>query len=99
MAQPTPNEGNQQMGMVQVESAMQILEQALPQLGTTTPEGKSVLAALSNLARHFNRQSSAELVPAQIIQMAQAAKPSALQQMLAQGQQQSPQAGAQPPAQ
>ena len=97
MAQPTPNQGNQQMGMVQVETAVQILEQALPALGTTTPEGKAVLTALSALAKQFSRQEAGPLVPAQIMEMAQASKPSALQQMLSQGQQ--PGAGAPPPAQ
>src|SRR5512146_3306948 len=82
MAQPSPNQGNMQMGRVQVESAMQMLEQALPALGTGTPDGAAVIRALSSLARHFNRQKNAELVPAQLMEMAQANQPSQLQQML-----------------
>lgn len=72
---------------------MQLMEHALMQLGSTTPEGESVIRALSTLARHFNRQKNSELVPAQIMEMAQANKPSPLQQMLAQQG-----AGAQPAA-
>ena len=84
MAQPSANRGNAMMGKAQVESAMQILEQALPQLGTSSPEGGAVIRALSALARHFNRPEGKELVPAQIMQMAQAAKPSPMQGMLSQ---------------
>ena len=93
MAQPSPNKGNEQMGRVQVESAMQLLEQGLQQVGTTSPAGEAILKALTALAKHFNRQQSAEMVPAQIMEMAHAAQPSPLQQMLAQRQA----AGAQPP--
>lgn len=100
MAQPSPNQGNMQMGRVQVESAMQLLERALQAVGTTTAEGEAVLKALTALAKHFNRQKAQELVPAQILEMAHANQPSDLQQMLAQrpgagGAQQTPQ----PPAQ
>ena len=83
MAQPSPNRGNAMMGKAQVESAMQILEQALPQLGTSSPEGAAIIRALSALARHFNRQQGAELVPSQIMMQAQAARPSPLAGMMA----------------
>ena len=84
MAQPSPNRGNAQMGKAQVESAMQILEQAIAQLGSSSKEGAAVIRALNTLATHFNRQEGNELVPSQIMQMASAAKPSPLAAMLAQ---------------
>ena len=64
MAQPMPNDGARQMGMVQVETAMQLLEQALPTLGSNTPEGAAVLKAMSVLSKPFNRQQAQPLVPA-----------------------------------
>src|SRR5512135_354746 len=76
MAQPSANRGNAMMGKAQVESAMQILEQALAQLGTSSPEGSAVIKALSALARSFSRPEGKELVPSQIMHMAQAARPS-----------------------
>lgn len=93
MAQPTPNDGARQMGMVQVETAMQMLERALPVLGSNTPEGKAALGALSMLSKIFQRQQSQDLVPAQIAEMARAQQQSPMTQMMAQGQPQ----GAQPP--
>lgn len=74
------------MGMVQVESAMQMLEQALPSLGSTTPEGAAVLKAMTALAKVFNRPEAQELVPAQIAELARAQAPSAMQQMISGGQ-------------
>lgn len=97
MAQPTPNDGARQMGMVQVETAMQMLERALPVLGSNTPEGKAALGALSGLSKIFQRQQSQDLVPAQIAEMARAQQQSPMTQMMAQGQGQPPQGAAPAP--
>lgn len=86
MSQPTPNDGARQMGMVQVETAMQMLEKALPVLGSNTPEGKAALQALHGLSRAFQRQPSQDLVPAQIAEMARAQQQSPISQLMAQGQ-------------
>lgn len=83
MAQPAQNEGSRQMAMVQVETAMQMLEQALPGLGSTSEEGRVVLRAMSSLSTKFNRAKAQELVPAQIAQMAQSQQQSPLASMLA----------------
>lgn len=85
MAQPTPNDGAKQMGSVNVESAMQMLEQALPHVGSNTPEGSAILAALSTLSKHFNRQKSKDLVPAQLMELARAQKSSPLAGMIGGG--------------
>ena len=95
MAQPTPNDGARQMGMVQVETAMQMLEKALPVLGSNTPEGKAALQALHGLSRAFQRPQSQDLVPAQIAEMARAQRASPVAQMMQQPPQQ-PQGGGQP---
>ena len=85
MAQPSPNDGNKQMGMVNVETAMQMLEQALPDLGSNTPEGAAVIKALSVLSSKFNRGPAQQLVPAQITELQKAQQPSPLAGMLAGG--------------
>ncbi len=86
MAQPTPNDGARQMGMVQVETAMQMLEKALPVLGSNTEEGKAALRALHTLSQKFQRQKSEGLVPAQIAEMARAQQQSPIAQLMAGGQ-------------
>lgn len=85
MQQPTPNDGARQMGMVQVETAMQMLEKALPTLGSNTPEGQAALSALKTLSGKFQRQKSQDLVPAQIAEMARAQQQTPIAQMMAQG--------------
>lgn len=85
MAQPSPNEGARQMGIVQVETAMQMLEQALPQLGSGSPEGAAVLKAMSALSKLVTAQAR-DLVPAQIAQLAMAQKQSPIGALM-QGQQ------------
>jgi hypothetical protein len=82
MTQPSPNEGKRQMGMVKVEGAMQMLEQAIPDLGSNTPEGAAVTRALSALSSKFNRAKSEGLVPAQILELAKAQQPSPIAGML-----------------
>ena len=54
MSQPTPNDGSMQMGRVNAETAMEMLEQAIPTLGSDTPEGHAVIKALAILARLFS---------------------------------------------
>lgn len=98
MTQPTPNEGGKQMAAVNVEGAMQMLEQAIPNLGSNTEEGKAVLEVLTKLSKYFNRQQSKELIPAQLMELARAQKQSPLAGMI--GGMGAPAAGgpAQPPA-
>lgn len=98
MAQPTPNEGAKQMGGVTVEGAMQMLEQALPQVGSNTPEGQAIVAALKTLGKHFNRGKSKELVPAQLLELARAQKQSPLAGMIGGGMGAPAAGGAAPPA-
>jgi hypothetical protein len=83
MAQPSPNDGAKQMGIVQVETAMQLMEQALPTLGSNTEEGAAVLKAMTALAKAFNRQKSKDLVPAQIQEMARTQQQSPMAQAMA----------------
>lgn len=94
MSQPSENDGSRQIGMVQVETGMQMLERALPSLGMNTPEHAAVLKALSALAKAFAREKSEGLVPAQIAMMARAQHASPMAQMIQGG---APAQSAQPP--
>ena len=99
MAQPTPNAGNAQMGKVRVSSALQLLTQALQDLGATSLEGQAVVRAMGNLAKHFGRSKDESLVPAQLSEMVRANQGGQLQGLLQQQQQQPPPPmGAQPGA-
>ena len=82
MSQPSENSGAKQIGMVQVETAQQMLERALPSLGMNTPEHAAVTKALALLSKHFERAKSEQLVPAQIAEMARAQGGSPIQQMM-----------------
>lgn len=82
------------MGMVNVESAMQMLEQAVAQLGSNTEEGKVVLEALTKLSKSFNRPQAEELVPAQVIELARKQRQSPIAAMMDQQQQPQPPAAA-----
>lgn len=84
MAQPSPNEGDAQIGRVNVESAMTMLEQAVPVLGSNTPEGAAVLKALTLLSKIFARQEAQQLVPAQVMELMRAQQPSQLAGMIGQ---------------
>lgn len=79
MAQPTPNEGNRQMGAVQVESAIQLLDRALGEFAPSSPEHAAVVRAIGSLSKHFNRQKSKELIPAQLMELVQANKASPME--------------------
>jgi hypothetical protein len=85
MAQPTANEGSRQMGMVQVETAMQMLEQACATLGTGTKEYTAAEKALGALSKVFNRSKAKELVPAQIAEMARAQQQSPIAPLMSGG--------------
>lgn len=50
---PSPNRGLQSKGLTQVQTAVRILEQALPLLGADTEPGKDVMKALTSLSKHI----------------------------------------------
>lgn len=69
MSTPQEPEGVKQGGMVQVAMALELMQQALPQVGVHTEEGKSLLKALTQLAKHFGQPKQKELIPAEVAQM------------------------------
>ncbi len=89
MAQPTENAGDMQQAAAEVESTMAVLSQAMARLPVGSPQWAAVNKALTVLSKAFAQQQGRDLVPAQIMQMAQANQSSPLMAML----QQQPQGG------
>lgn len=69
MSTPQPQDGAKQGGMVQIAMAIEMMQQALPQVGSHTEEGKSILKALTQLSKHFGKPKQRELIPAEVAQM------------------------------
>ena len=69
MSTPQEPEGQKQGGMVQIAMALELMQQALPQIGSHTPEGQSILKALTQLSKHFGKPDSKELIPAEVAQL------------------------------
>ena len=71
MSTPQENKGEQKGAMVQVQMAIDILEQALPAFGSETEEGHAVLDALKGLSKKFasKRDKGRELIPSEIMNL------------------------------
>lgn len=55
--------------MAQVAMALELLQHALPQVGSHTEEGKSLLRALTQLSKHFGKPKQKELIPSEVAQL------------------------------
>jgi hypothetical protein len=73
MSTPEPKMGNREAAMINVSMALDLLEQSLPALGSETPEGKSILAAIRTMTGLLGpkKEKTAELQPAEILQLLQ----------------------------
>lgn len=73
MTTPEPKMGSKQGAMVQIGMAMDLIEQALPALGSESPEGQKVVAALRALTGIIGAKKGKvqELMPTEIMQMMQ----------------------------
>jgi hypothetical protein len=71
---PAPNEGMRMRGVVMGNLALKVLEQALTQLGATTPEGQTVAKALSELGKSF-AGASAPIMQQEVKMLGDAANP------------------------
>jgi len=79
MSLPTPNRGLQAASLSKIKSALDILEMALPGLGSETEPGKKLLKVIEDLAKMVPPGSTS-----------QGAENSAMQQMLMAQRQQQP---------
>lgn len=73
MLTPEEKKGDQASAKVNVQMAMDLMQQALVAFGAESVEGKKILDVLSSLARVFGEtaNTSRELIPAEIMQMIQ----------------------------
>ena len=58
---------------INIQMAMDLLEQSLPALGSETPEGQNIMKSLGSLHKMFGKREAKnrELMPAEIMQMMQ----------------------------
>jgi len=73
MSTPEPKMGNREASMINISMAMDLLEQALPALGSESPEGQKLLAAIRTMTGIIGPKKSKvnELQPTEIMQMLQ----------------------------
>ena len=73
MSTAEPKMGNREAAMINLAMAMDLLEQALPALGSETPEGQKVLGAIRTMTSVIGpkKAKTNELQPAEIMQMLQ----------------------------
>ena len=73
MSTPEPKMGNREGAMVNLSMAMDLIEQALPSLGSESVEGQKALAAIRALTGLIGprKQKTNELQQSEIIQMLQ----------------------------
>ena len=73
MSTPEPKMGNKEGAMVNISMAMDLIEQALPSLGSESEEGQKALAAIRSLTGLLGpkKQKTGELQQSEIIQMLQ----------------------------
>lgn len=74
MSTPEPQMGNREGAMVNLGLAMDLIQRALPALGSSSPEGVKVLSALRTLTGVIGskKESIDELKQSEILQMLQA---------------------------
>ena len=73
MSTPEPKLGNKEGALVNISMAMDLIEQALPSLGSESDEGQKALAAIRALTGLLGpkKQKTGELQQSEIIQMLQ----------------------------
>lgn len=73
MSTPEPKMGNKEGAMVNISMAMDLIEQALPSLGSESEEGQKALAAIRSLTTLLGpkKQKTRELQQSEILQMLQ----------------------------
>jgi hypothetical protein len=73
MSTPEPKMGSKAAANINIQMAMDLLEQSLPALGSETEEGQLIMKSLSNLHKMFGKREAKnrELMPAEILQMIQ----------------------------
>ena len=70
---PEPKYGQREAALINVSMALDLIEQALPAVGSETPEGKKLMSALSSLTGLLGpkKARTGELQQAEILQLMQ----------------------------
>ena len=73
MSTPEPKMGSKEAANINIQMAMDLLEQSLPALGSESEEGQQIMKSLSSLHKVFGKREAKnrELIPAEILQMIQ----------------------------
>ena len=73
MATPEPKMGTREGAMINISMAMDLIEQALPALGSESPEGQKALSVLRQMSGILGgkKEKTKELQGAEIMQMLQ----------------------------
>jgi hypothetical protein len=73
MSTPEPKAGNKEGARINVQMAMDLLQQSLPAFGFDSIEGKAILEIVKKMGSTFGMREAQtrELVPAEILQMIQ----------------------------
>ena len=66
---PQEKRGQRATAMANVHIALTLLEQAIPDLGSESPEGQMVIKAVQGLTKLAADRDTSDLVPAEIMQM------------------------------
>ena len=73
MSTPEPKMGSKEAANINIQMAMDLLEQSLPALGSESEEGQQIMKSLGSLHKVFGKREAKnrELIPAEILQMIQ----------------------------
>ena len=73
MSTPEPKMGSKAAANINIQMAMDLLEQSLPALGSESEEGQQIMKSLTSLHKVFGKREAKnrELMPAEILQMIQ----------------------------
>jgi hypothetical protein len=73
MSTPEPKMGNREAAMINLSMAQDLIEQALPAIGSDSDDGRAALAAISAINKVIGAKKAKtnELQPAEILQMLQ----------------------------
>ena len=71
MSTPEPKEGEKAAAKINVQMAMELLQQSLPAFGSDTEEGKAIMKIVKEISKSFGTREAQtkELIPSEIIQM------------------------------
>jgi hypothetical protein len=73
MSTPEPKMGSKEGAMINIQMALDLLQQSLPAIGSESKEGMELTKVIGSLSKAFGKREAKtrELIPAEIMQMIQ----------------------------